>query len=303
MSLHPALPPVLLTILALSILGVAGAAWYRWRSTGRDRKAMWRLAGLTLAALLLVVAAVRPVLGESTRTLPAGAADSEPNVFLLVDRSPTMDGARMDAVRDDVTAVVDRYPRARIALIAFASTSAVDWPLSQDTWALRPALAELRPYGATADTVDRANPAAASNTLRYQLISARQQFPRARNLVFYYGSGIAGADSPPRDFVLAENSVDGGAVFGYGRVGEPALRAVADQIGVPYVARTAAADADALDGADAPPGDAPPPTASAWATETYWIPALLAAVLILIEAFLVLRDIRRTRPTPLREST
>lgn len=262
---------------------------------------MWRLAALTFAALLLVLAAVRPVIGESSRTLPAGAADSEPNVFLVIDRSPPM----AEAVRDDVTAVLDRYPRARIAVISFAATPTLEWPLSQDTWTLRSALAAMRPYAATRDTLDRTNPAAASNILRYQLISARQQFPRAPNLVFYYGSGISGPDSPPRDFVLAEGSVNGGAVFGYGKADEPALRSIASQIGVPYVARTttAAADADALDGADAPVSDAPPPTASAWATETYWIPALLAVALILTEVFLVLRDIRRSRPRPLRDLT
>ena len=299
MTVHPALPPVLLTILAVSILGVAGAAWYRWRTAGRHRKALWRLVGLTLAALLLVVAAVRPVLGESSRTFPAGAADSEPNVFLLIDRSPGTPGA----VRDDAAAVLDRYPQARVAVIGFASAPAMEWPLSQDTWSLRPALTAMRPYASNTDTLDRTNPASASNLLRYQLISARQQFPRARNLVFYYGTGVTGRDSPPREFALAEGSVDGGAVFGYGNRNEASLRAVAEQIGVPYVARTteAAADADALDGADAPPVDAPPPTASVWATETYWIPALLAAALLLVELFGVLRDIRRTRPTPLRD--
>lgn len=292
MSVQPALPPVLLAILALAIAGVAGAAWYRRRTTGGSRNSLWRLAGLTLAALLLVVAAVRPVIGESSRTLPAGAADGEPNVYLVIDRSPTM----APAVRSDVAAVLDRYPNARIAVITFAATPSLDWPLSQDNWALRPVLAALRPYAATPDTVDRTNVAAASNLLRYQLISARQQFPRAENLVFYYGAGVSGPDSPPREFALADDSVDGGAVFGYGTTaaGRAALRSVADRIGVPHVDRTAGAAAP-LDGADAPPGGAPPPTTSADVTETYWIPALLAAALILIEVFFVLRDIRRTR--------
>lgn len=296
MTVHPALPPVLLTILALSILGIAAAAWSRWWATGRNRKAMWRLAGLTAAALLLVLAAVRPVIGDGARTLPAGAADGEPNVFLLIDRSPTMS---VDAVREDVTAIVDRYPKARIAVISFASAPRLDWPLSQDTWALRPTLTAMRPYAATADTVDRTNPAAASNLLRYQLISARQQFPRAENLVYYFGGGVSGPDAPPRDFVLADDSVDGGAVFGYGADrDEAALRSVAEQIGVPYTADPASEVGDAV-----APKDAPPPTASAWATETYWIPALLAAALVLAELFAVLRDIRRSRPGRLKESS
>ena len=286
MSVHPALPPVLLTILALSVLGVAGAAWSRAHRTSR-----WRLAGLTVAAALLVVAAVRPVLGESPRTAPAGSGDGEPNVFLIVDRSP---GAPAE-IRDDLAAVVDRYPNARIAVIGFAATAAVQWPLSQDNWTLRSVLAEMRPYGSTPDLVNRANPAAASNVLRYQLIAARQQFPRASNLVFYYGTGIRGRDAPPRDVTLADDSVDGGAVLGYGDANAEALRGIATQIGVPYIARDRASDIGGLDGA-APPGDAAPPTVSAPATETYWIAALLAAILILAEIFFVLRDLRRRRP-------
>lgn len=299
MSVHPALPPVLLTILALSVLGIAAAAWSRWWTAGGSRKAVkagWRLAGLTAAAVLLVIAAVRPVIGDGARTLPAGAGDGEPNVFLLIDRSPTMS---TDAVREDVTAIVDRYPNARIALVSFAAAPSLDWPLSQDTWGLRPTLAALRPYAATPDTVDRTNPAAASNLLRYQLISARQQFPLADNLVYYFGAGVSGPDSPPRDFVLADGSVDGGAVFGYGAArDEAALRAVAEQIGVPYTSDPAS-DVEELDAAK----DVAPPTASAWATETYWIPALLAAVLILAEMFAVLRDIRRSRPGRLKEAS
>lgn len=295
MTVHPALPPVLLTILALAILGIAAAAWSRWWTAGRSRKAAkggWRLAGLTAAALLLVLAAVRPVLGDGARTVPAGAGDGEPNVFLVIDRSPA-------AGTPDVTAIIDRYPNARVAVISFASAPSLDWPLSQDTWALRTTLDELRPYAATPDTFDRTNPAAASNLLRYQLISARQQFPRAANLVYYFGAGVAGPDSPPRDFVLAEGSVDGGAVVGSGaRRDEPALRAVAEQIGVPYVS-----DPDSFAAEQDSPNDTPPPTASAWATETYWIPALLAAALILAEAFAVLRDIRRSRPGRIEKPT
>jgi Ca-activated chloride channel family protein len=282
MTVHPALPPVLLTILVLSVLGIATAAWYQRRPS---RISVLRLAGLTCAAALLVVAAVRPVIGESSRTLPAGVADDEPNVFLVLDRSPDMP----TAAHDDAVAVLDRYPRARTAVIGFASTGQLEWPLSQDNWTLRPVLQSMRPYAPTSESRDRTNPAAAAIILRYQLISARQQFPRARNLVFYLGSGARGPDSPPRNFALADDTVDGGAVFGYGD--DTTLRAVADQIGVPYVAGgTAALDAVA------PTSSAAPPMSATSATETYWIPALLAAALLLVEVFCVLSGIRRSRP-------
>lgn len=313
MTVHPIVAPVLLAILALTLVGVLLGAWFR-----RPTKP-WRLAGLTLAVVLLLLASLRAEFGESARTLPAGAADAEPTVFLVVDRSPAMgvtdsDGRdRMSAVREDIAAVLDAYPRARFAVVAFAAAPTLEWPLSQDTWTLRPVMDAMAPLGATEENLTQTNVAAASNLLRYQLISARQQFPRARNLVFYFGSGAAGTESPPREFILADGSVDGGAVFGYGTpdggpvpatplwstVDEAALRAVADQIGVPYLPRTGPATADipVLDGADVPETSAPPPTATAQVTETYWLPALLAALLLALEGFLVLRDLRRARPT------
>ena len=64
---------------------------------------------------------------------------------------------------------------------------------------------------------------------------------------------------------------------------------------MPYVARSD----DAPLTAELPESSAEEPTtalASAGGeTETYWLPALVAAVLILIELYLVLRDLRRSR--------
>ena len=89
--------------------------------------------------------------------------------------------------------------------------------------------------------------------LRYQLISAVQQYPRATTLVFYLGAGAPESRLPAREFDPPADSVDGGAVLGYGTaaggpipgtdiersaVDDAALRAVADQLGVPYVARS-----------------------------------------------------------------
>ena len=105
------------------------------------------------------------------------------NVFFLVDRSA--DSAvedyadrqsRMSGIRNDIEALIDQYPRARFALVAFASRSSLDWPLSEDAWSLRPEVARLAPYAAT-DTTEDVNAAAAANVLRYQLIAAGQQYP------------------------------------------------------------------------------------------------------------------------------
>ena len=166
------------------------------------------------------------------------------NVFFLVDRSA--DSAiedygdrqsRMSGIRNDIEALIDQYPQARFALIAFASRSSLDWPLSEDAWSLRPEVARLAPYAAN-DTTEDVNAAAAANVLRYQLIAAGQQYPDSKSLVFYFGSGAAGSRAPQGEFDPSAGAVDGGAVFGYGAArNEPGLRRIAEQLGLPYVDR------------------------------------------------------------------
>jgi len=318
MSFEPVVPPLLLAAVAVVIVVARVAALRRLSPGTRSRGALWRWGGLTAAALLLVAAAARPVLAPED-PLTRVADPQAPNLFVLVDRSPDMavrdgpDGAsRMTTARADIAALLDRYPGARVALISFASRAALDWPLSADTWSLRPVAATLTPYAATPDAVTETNAGSAGNMLRYQLIGAVQQYPRARNLVFYLGAGAPEAALPPRDFNLPEGAVDGGAVLGYGSaaggpipgagvelsaVDEATLRTVADQIGVPYALRSSV---DLASVAPAEPGDgagATPSGGSATRTELYWAPAALAAVLVLVELYHVLREFRRTRQT------
>jgi Ca-activated chloride channel family protein len=304
MTFEPVLPPILLGVLAAAILATRIVMLRRLTATGRTRVAVWRWCGLTLAMLLLLAAAARPVIDPDEHG-PSRVADREaPNVFLVVDRSPDMrvqnypDGAaRMSVARGDMLALIDRYPGARVAVISFAERPALEWPLSADTWSLRPLADAFEPYASTPDS-SQVNAGAAGNMLRYQLISAVQQYPRAKTLVFYLGAGAPESEQPPREFNLPEGAVDGGAVFGYGSaVGEQALRGIADQIGVPYVPRI---DADSI--ASAAPTDtavaargADVPAAASGRTELYWAPAILAAALLLVELYVVLREFRRAR--------
>src|SRR5262249_55427803 len=150
----------------------------------------WRWSGLTLAVLLILIAGTRPGIESDERT--AAAAERTPanvNVFLIVDRSPDSavddygdQKTRMSAIRNDIQILIDRYPRARFALIAFASRPSLDWPLSEDAWSLKPEVARITPYPAAGEDV---NAAATANVLRYQLIAAGQQYPDSKSLVFY----------------------------------------------------------------------------------------------------------------------
>ena len=316
MTLHPVLPPVLLGVVAALFVGAQAVALYRWQASGRNRAALWRWLGITSAALLLLVAAARVVIVNGDQAATRSAGDNEPNVFVLVDRSPDMavrdlDGrTRMELARNDVQVLIDRYPHARFAVIEFASAPALQWPLSADIWSLRPLLETVTPYRYGPDAVTQANAGAASTVLRYQLISAVQHYPRAPNLVFYLGAGTPESRLPAREFDLPTGSV-GGGVLGYGTsaggaipgtdierssVDEAALRVIAGQLGVPYVARSGNVPlADVLADGGPENGSATTVAAAGPRTETYWLPALGAAALILIELYLVLRDFRRSK--------
>lgn len=318
MTLQPILPLLLLAALGAAIVVARVVALRRLTAAGRTRAALLRWGGVTLAALLLLVAAARPVIGSDDQGIIRAAGDGDPNVFIVVDRSADMrvedlagGRERMAGARDDISALIDRYPDARFAVIAFASRPSLDWPLSADTWSLRPVTSAMTPYVSTPDALSQTNVGAAGNVLRYQLIGARQQFPRAQNLVFYLGAGAPETQVPQRQFELPEGAVDGGAVLGYGgtgggpipgtdvarsAIGEQALRAVADQIGVPYVPRDGTTPlAGVLEDQGSVIGPPPPVAAPAGRTELYWAPAIGAAILVLIEFYLVLLEFRRTR--------
>lgn len=276
--------------LLLALLAVCGAAWWRRRSTEHARWRTWRWAGFGVTALLVIVAAIRPTFG-ATAPPPQTAGAREPNIFLVVDRSSNM-SARAAEASADIAQLIDRYPTARFAVVGFASGPAVEWPLSADGWSLKPVVTTPVTYRTTELTPPDAG--AASTVLRYQLLSAVQQYPDAKNLVYYFGAGTPESATPQREFDLPQGVVAGGAVIGYGDDAVPTLPAAAQQIGVPYVQRTEAGlPAEALTDVARP---AAQPTGDMDSgTELYWVLSGLAAVLLLVELFLTLREAARTR--------
>jgi Ca-activated chloride channel family protein len=319
-TLQPVLPPIVLALLAAIVLTARVIALRRLAPAARTRVVPWRWCGMTLAMALLFVAGARPVLLPTEHGASRVADREAPNVFVVLDRSPEMQvqdypngESRMSVARDDVAALINRYPGARVAVLSFAAQPVLEWPLSADTWSLRPVVSTIEASATPPGGAPQVNAGAAGNMLRYQLISATQQYPLAKTLVFYLGSGAAQSQQPPRDFNLPEGTVDGGAVLGYGTaaggpisgtdvarsaIDEPVLRGVAQQIGVPYVPRTDAeslASAAPIDGAlSATAIDSA--AAASGQTELYWVPALLSAALIVLELYVMLREVRRTRP-------
>jgi hypothetical protein len=306
MTFQPVLPWAILAVVAgaLALARVVALRQVLWSAGRRRVRAVLRWSGVTLVVLLLIAAATRPALRDNeTRRGTTAAAGENLNVFLVVDRSVGSSVAdygtgesRIAGMRDDIAALLGQYPAARYALVAFASRAVLEWPLSQDVRSLRPTIAALGSYPGGPDARFDVNVAAAGNLLRYQLIQARQQYPGSRNVVLYFGSGALGSRAPQGDFDLTRGLVDGGAVLGYGRsdaIDEGELRQVAGQLAVPYVHRDPGQPfrADLRD----TPDTTGIRSADVERIELYWLPALLAAGLLLTEIYLSVREYRRGR--------
>ncbi|MGA7134031.1 MAG: hypothetical protein WBZ15_17115 [Mycobacterium sp.] len=300
MTFQPVLPWAILVVVA-GALALARLVALRQVlvSAGRRRGlAVLRWSGVTLAVLLLIAATTRPGFHDDENrrgTTPTACANL--NVFLIVDRSADSDvqdygtvESRIAGMRDDIAALINQYPAARYALVSFTTRAALEWPLSEDVWSLRPTIASLSSRPDAGFDIDAA---AAGNVLRYQLIQAAQQYPGSRNVVLYLGSGAPGSRVPQSDFDLTRGSVDGGAVLGYGRadaIDEAELRHVARQLDVPYLHRDPS-QPFRLNLPATPEGAG----LAAERIELYWLPALLAAGLLLTEIFLSVREFRRGR--------
>jgi len=289
-TFDPVLPPVALAALAVVILALRAVVLRSATRSGRWGVLRW--AATTGALMLVVLAAARPGVDAEPTADDAGA-----NVFFVVDLSADSaiadvgGSTRMSAIREDIDALMAAHEGARFGVITFTSRPAVAWPLSGDAWSLRPLVDTLSPAVGPNAAADQANAAAAANVLRYQLIAARQRYPQAEELVYYFGSGAAQSTSPQSEF--AAEAVDGGAVFGYDAGdGAARLRAISDQLGVPYVNRAAG---DPVRAAETGSADAATLTESPPRTEYYWVLTSLASALLLIEIGLTVRDLRRTR--------
>jgi hypothetical protein len=297
MTFEPVLPWPILAVVAgaLTFARLVTLRQVLLISQGRRGRAALRWTGVSLTVLLLLAAATRPGLRDDVSSAATSAAGTNLNVFLVVDRSADAGiedyrdgGPRIAAMRSDIETVIKEYPAARFALVSVTSRAALDWPLSSDVWSLQPVVAA---FGAQNSEPD-ADPAAAAKLLRYQLLQATEQYPGSQNALLYFGCGGPASGVPQSEFDFRRGSVHGGAVLAYGHsdaIGEPALRQIAQQLDVPFLHRE--------------PGlplqlrlpDAPHNTEAAERIEMYWLPALLAAGLLLAEIYLSVREFRRSR--------
>lgn len=291
MTFDPILPPAIFAVVAVALLFARLITLRQVLAAhgAHRRRALLRWSAMTVAVTALLLATTRPALvsGDDTAAQGAGA---DTNIIVVADRT-------VDA-RGDLGALVERYPAARFAVITFPPPALV-WPLSADVWSLPAEIAGLapRPSGDPA----AADPAAAGNILRYQLIQADQQYPGSANLVVYVGAGAPGSQAAPRDLDVVAATVDGGIVLGYrgagdpeGAVDEATLRRIAAELGVPYANRDGGGELPDLEVRDTATAAAEPAPA-AGRTELYWLLTLLAAVLLLAEIWTSIRELRHSR--------
>lgn len=235
MTFEPIVPAALLAAIAAVLTVIRMAALYRVlvrTGTGWYLRVVLRWGALTVAGLLLVLAAARPGLphGDSRGHTGnrASTASTEANVFFVIDRS--VDGrvkdfgqeagqgkSRMSGIRSDIAALIDQYPRARFSVISFAAKASLDWPLSDDVWSLKPLIKGLSTYTEVPpDAMFAVDSGAANGLLRAKLAEATEQHRNSKNLVFYFGEGAGGSRATQGSFDIPRKSIAGGAVLGYG---------------------------------------------------------------------------------------
>jgi hypothetical protein len=344
MTFHPVMPTVVLLMIAAVLMAVRMIALYRVlvrTGSGRYRSVVVRWSMLTVAVILLLIAASRPAFDTEQESSPVQSnapADPNLNVFFVVDRSVNSRvedfgdrSSRMTGIRSDISGVIDEYPHARFSIISFASSAALDWPLSDDAWSLQSMISGLSPYTLVAsDAMYQTDATAAAELLGEQLRWAATTFPGSRSVVFYCGSGAAGSGVAPGSFGTDAKQVSGGAVLGYGTsegapipqgwlngskvyqldpnsnvpltstIDEARLKGIATQLGVPYFHREAGSSIGSVVppvelGASAAHDDAPLSAQPIIWRELYWLFTAMAGALLLGEIVMTIREYRRNR--------
>lgn len=284
------------------------------------------------AVVLLLLAALRPGWPGGQ----ANTATAEMDVFFVVDTSTSMAAedyngstTRLTGAQRDVMAIAKELAGAKFSLITFDNQATVRMPLTRDATALQTAMTTLQPQNAR--YAKGSSVTGAAQLLKDRLAAAKEQHPGRPALVFYAGDGENTSAERP---AAMDANVAGGAVLGYGtpqggrmketpdadadylkdrssdttqdavsRIDEDQLRAIAEQLRLPYAHRTGTEPpSDML--AKAQPGvltisDADTPGR----IELYWLLALAAFLLALHEPLRHLAALLNLRPAAAKERT
>ena len=200
------------------------------------------------------------------------------DVYVVVDRTASIvaedyDGAtaRLDGVKADLMAMARGLAGARFALIGYDNNVVDLMPLTSDLGAFAVSVQILHPEMTTYST--GSSPRVPAPHLHQRLLAAEEQDPERRRVVVLVSDGEVTAEEPIEEsFAPIADLVDGGVVLGYGtaaggpmrqwsglegqaqapyvvdpatgdvavsRIDEDTLRAMAEEMDVGYVHRTA----------------------------------------------------------------
>ena len=266
MTVQPVFPLILLILLAV----VAGLLV--WWPAGQQEQAdsvLTRSRRTAMVAFLLV-AALRPGVPDGDITIRATDLD----VYFLIDTTSSVMAQdypggkpRLDGVRADVKGIAAQLPGARYTVLSFDHETVTRLPLTSDGSALASSVDTL--LAETSTYSQGSSVTVARTALADALDRGRQAYPERARIVFYLGDGEQTADTAPDPFDIDPTLMNGGVVLGYGTTqggrmkqtgtrredvildpstGQPALskidekelRAIAGQLKVPYLHRTAA---------------------------------------------------------------
>ncbi len=255
------LPFLVLGSLLLLALVVYGAVWSR----RRDRPLWWLRV---LAVLLLFAIGLRPGLGS----MPTETVVMPLEIVVAVDRTTSMsardwngDDPRLDGARRDTADLVQALPSGRFTLVTFGRSVRTELPSTQDETLIAETLGLIRREPIFAGTGSRLD--LPLTHLRRLLAGMKEQKPDRPRLLVIMGDGENTDFRRQKSYAPLQPFVDAGAVFGYGttsgglmptderqpdggwvidpatgaparsRLDEANLRAVADELDVPFLHR------------------------------------------------------------------
>lgn len=195
---------VLLAVCLIPIIRGQGPKW-KW------------FARIGVVAVLALALARPGVATESTTEEYETAAD----VYFLVDTTTSMAAEdyngttpRIEGVKEDMLALAEQLPGARLSIITFASTASTAMPLTTDHTAFASAVDVLTPeisLNSNGSSITEAG-----EELKARMDANDEDRPGNQNLVFYFGDGEQTAPGQPDDWSSFASRIDSGAVFGYG---------------------------------------------------------------------------------------
>jgi Ca-activated chloride channel family protein len=220
MLFQPVIPYLAIIIFGAVSLGFIILVAFQASKTSLTRKRTWLLRSsyIILAVLLLL----RPALGEYKNV---EVYTNQYDIYFVVDTTASMiaedwepesKATRLEAVKKDISRLVDTYSGARYGLITFSSDARVTTPLTRDSTALISSVKNLKPEITKYSKGSEVKVAA--DTLKNVLTENAQASPERARLVFVFSDGENTADKPTGDYSFASSKeyVTSGAVYGYG---------------------------------------------------------------------------------------